>query len=142
MLNKIEMLDFIARNAEMGCCGIAHIKNYARNSKLQKALRTQMIEYGKIYANANNMLKNNMEQPQHINTVVRKVTKHFTRRNMEKDCSDSHIAQMMIAGNVRGLNKIVDRMRQYDKSDAKVQNLAQRLLETEYNNIHQMTEFL
>lgn len=142
MLNKNEMLGFISRNAEMGCCGIAHIKNYARNTKLQKALRTQMIEYGKIYANANNMLKQNQENPQHINPVMRKMTRHVTRKNMEKDCSDSHIAQMMIAGNVKGVNKIVDRMRQYDKSDPKVQNLAEKLLETEYNNIHQMTEFL
>ena len=61
---------------------------------------------------------------------------------MDKDSSDSHIAQMMITGNTRGVNKIVDRMRQYDKKDSKVQNLAERLLQTQYNNIQQMTEFL
>lgn len=142
MLNKNEMLNFIAQNAEMGCCGIAHIKNYAKNEKLQKALRTQMIEYGKIYASANNMLKSNMEPPYKISYVTRSMTRHFARKSMDRDSSDSHIAQMMITGNTRGVNKIVDRMRQYDKKDSKVQNLAHRLLETQYNNIQQMTEFL
>ena len=60
MLNKNEMLNFIAQNAEMGCCGIAFIKGYAKDEKLQKALRTQMIEYGKIYSNANNILKSDI----------------------------------------------------------------------------------
>ncbi len=142
MLNKNEMLNFIAQNAEMGCCGIACIKGYAKDEKLQKALRTQMIEYGKIYSNANNMLKSNMEQPYRISYVTRSMTRHFAKKCMDKDSSDSRIAQMMITGNTRGVNKIVDRMRQYDKKDSKVQHLAQRLLETQYNNIQQMTEFI
>ena len=142
MLNKNEMLNFIAQNAEMGCCGIAFIKGYTKDDKLQKALRTQMIEYGKIYSNANNILKSDMEQPYRISYLTRSMTRHFARRCMDKDSSDSHIAQMMITGNTRGVNKIVDRMRQYDKKDSKVQNLAERLLQTQYNNIQQMTEFL
>ena len=142
MLNKNEMLNFIAQNAEMGCCGIAFIKGYAKDEKLQKALRTQMIEYGKIYSNANNILKSDMEQPYRISYLTRSMTRHFARRCMDKDNTDSHIAQMMITGNPRGVNKIVDRMRQYDKKDSKVQNLAERLLQTQYNNIQQMTEFL
>ncbi len=142
MLNKNEMLTYIAQNAEMGCCGIANIKNYAKDDGLKKALRIQLIEYGKIYSNANNMLRNSNENVQRVNPIVRRMTKQVTKRHMERDNSDSHIAQMMINGNIKGVSKIVDRMRQYDKSDPKVENLAKKLLETEYNNIQSMTPFI
>lgn len=142
MLNKNEMLTYIAQNAEMGCCGIANIKNYAKDDGLKKALRIQLIEYGKIYSNANSMLRNSNENVQRVNPIVRRMTKQVTKRHMERDNSDSHIAQMMINGNIKGVSKIVDRMRQYDKSDPKVENLAKKLLETEYNNIQSMTPFI
>lgn len=142
MINNNEMLTYIAQNAEMGCCGISQIKGYAKDDNLKKALRTQMIEYGRIVNNANNMLKNNNEEVQRLSPIVRKMTKHMAKRHMEKDDTDSHIAQMMINGNIKGVSKIVDRMRQYDKSDEKVEQLARKLLETEYNNITQMTEFI
>lgn len=142
MLNNSEMLTYIAQNAEMGCCGISQIKNYAKDDNLKKALKTQMIEYGRIYSSANTMLKNRNEDIQRVNPIVRKMTKRVTKRHMERDDSDSHIAQMMINGNTKGVTKIVDRMRQYDNTDPKIQGLAKKLLETEYNNIYQMTEFI
>ena len=142
MLNKDEMLNYIAQNAEMGCCGIASIKRYARGDELKKALRSQMIEYGRIYNSAHNMLKNSNGGIHRISPVVRKMTRSMARHNMSRDYSDSHIAQMMIKGNVRGVSKITDRIRQYDKGDQRVEGLARKLLETANSNIQQMTGFL
>lgn len=142
MLNKNEMLTYIAQNAEMGCCGISQIKNYAKDDNLKQALKVQMIEYGRIYSNANNMLKSNNEEVHRINPVVRRMTKYAAKKHMERDDSDAHIAQMMINGNIKGVSKMVERIRQYDKSDSKVEGLAKKLLETEYNNIQQMSEFI
>lgn len=142
MLSNGEMLNYVMQNAEMGCCGISTIKGYAQDEKLQSALRSQMIEYGKIYYTANQMLKNSREEACRISPMVRKMTKYVTKRNMEKDDSDSHIAQMMINGNVKGVTKIVDRIRDYNCGDQKVESLAKKLLETEQNNIQQMFEFI
>ena len=142
MIGKTEMLNSIAQNAELGCCGIANIKRYAADDKLKKALRTQIIEYGKIHNCANNMLRTENSDLQRISPVVRKMTRHMAKQSMQRDSSDSHIAQMMIKGNLRGVSKITDKFREYDKSDSKVEALAKRLMATEYNNIQQMTDFL
>ncbi len=70
MINDEEMLQFILKNAEMGCLGINDIKPYASGDKLTQALRSQNLEYGHIYHNAYNILKNRGYSPRKISRFV------------------------------------------------------------------------
>jgi hypothetical protein len=55
---------------------------------------------------------------------------------------NSKIAGMMIQGNTRGMILSLKNMRRCDKPDAQVAEIAQKLLETEKNNIESMVGFL
>lgn len=142
MINDEEMLQFILKNAEMGCLGINDVKPYASGDKLNNALRSQNLEYGHIYHNAYNILKNRGYSPNKISRFVSKLASAKTRREMKNDRSDSHIAEMMIQGNTMGVQKIAQHIRQYEGNNELVTRLADKLMSTEQANIEQMKSFL
>ena len=142
MINDEQMLQFIMKNAEMGCRGINDIKHYSNTSEISRALMTQNIEYGHIYHNAFNMLRNRRMRPKHINPVIASLARAKTKREMSADSSDSHIAEMMIQGNTIGVQKIARHIRQYNGMTKSVSSLADKLMSTQQANIEEMKSFL
>lgn len=142
MINDEQMLQFIMKNAEMGCRGINKIKHFSNSQDMTRALRTQNIEYGRIYHNAYNMLRKRGADSAHVNVLSNAMANAVVNREMKKDSSNSHIAEMMIQGNTMGVQKIAQHIRQYNNASESVSNLAQKLMATEQANIEQMKGFL
>ena len=142
MIDDRQMLQFIMKNAEMGCRGINDIKNYSNTPQMARELRSQNLEYGHIYHNAHNMLHNMGGESKHIHPFVASMARAKTKRGMKAEDSDSHIAEMMINGNTMGVKKIARSMRQYSGSNKSVTDLANKLMETQQNNIESMKSFL
>ena len=142
MLDDKEMLQFIMKTAEMGCRGINAIKLYANSEEMSNALRAQTIEYGRIYHNAYNMLRERNQPSCHVSPMSNSMAKMVVNRQMKNDSSDPHIAEMMIRGNTIGVQKTSRRIRQYNKSDESISKLAQKLMATEQANIEEMKSYL
>lgn len=142
MINDVQMLRFVMKNAEMGCRGINHIKHYSNSAEMTKALRTQNIEYGRIYHSAWNMLKRRGEQTKHVHPAVVVMSKAVAEREMRREDSDSHIAEMMIQGNTMGVQKIAKHIRQYGNQNKNITYLANKLMSTQQANIEDMKRFL
>ena len=142
MLDDKEMLQFIMKTAEMGCRGINAIKHYANSEEMSNALRSQNIEYGRIYHNAYNMLRERNQPSCHVSPMSNSMAKMVVNRQMKNDSSDPHIAEMMIRGNTSGVQKTSRRIRQYNKSDESISKLAQKLMATEQANIEEMKSYL
>ena len=142
MLDDKEMLQFIMKTAEMGCRGINAIKHYANSEEMSNALRAQTIEYGRIYHNAYNMLRERNQPSCHVSPMSNSMAKMVVNRQMKNDSSDPHIAEMMIRGNTIGVQKTSRRIRQYNKSDESISKLAQKLMATEQANIEEMKSYL
>lgn len=142
MINDEKMLQFIMKNAEMGCLGINDVKPYADSPGLRNALRSQNLEYGRIYHNAYSILKHRGYSPSKVGRFVSAVASAKTKREMKNDSSNSHIAEMMIQGNTMGVQKIAQHIQQYNGNNEIVQNLANKLMSTEQANIEQMKSFL
>ena len=142
MLDDKEMLQFIMKTAEMGCRGINTIKHYANSEEMSNALRSQNIEYGRIYHNAYNMLRERNQPSCHVSPMSNSMAKMVVNRQMKNDSSDPHIAEMMIRGNTIGVQKTSRRIRQYNKSDESISKLAQKLMATEQANIEEMKSYL
>ena len=142
MINDEEMLQFIMKNAEMGCHGINDLKPYAKNADISNALRSQNIEYSHIYHNAYNILRNRGYSPVRVSRAVSALARAKTRREMKNDISASHIAEMMIEGNTMGVKKIAQHIRHYDKKNQIVSSLADKLMSTQQANIEEMKSFL
>lgn len=142
MINDVEMLTYVLQNAEMGCQGIASVRKSLKDSRVDGVLCEHLIKYGKIYHCANNMLRNRGAEIHHVNSVTKAMTKYAAQRDLKRDASSSHIAEMMIKGNTMGVNKMSRHIRDYDGKDPHVSKLAQKMLETEEENIKEMKVFL
>ncbi len=142
MINDEKMLQFIMKNAEMGCLGINDIKHYSNTAEMANTLRTQNAEYGHIYHNAFTLLRNIGGETRHVGRVVSAMARAKAKREMRNDSSNSHIAEMMINGNSMGVRKIAQHMRRYTGSNEAVTRLADKLLDTQQANIAEMKTFL
>lgn len=142
MINDVEMLNYVLQNAEMGCQGINAVRKAVHNSRVDNLLCEQLIKYGKIYHCANNMLRNRGAEVKHVNHMTKAMTRYAAQRDLKRDSSASHIAEMMIKGNTMGVNKMSRHIRNYDGKDRNVCVLARKMLDTEEENIKEMKMFL
>jgi len=143
MINDVEMLNYILQNAEMGCQGIKNVRKGVKNSlAVDSVLCDQLVRYGKIYHVANTMLKSRGAEAKHISPMAKTMTKIAAQRDLKRDSSPSHAAEMMIKGNTMGVNKMVQHLRDYDRGDRNVTLLAKKMLDTEEEHIKEMRAFL
>ncbi len=142
MINDVEMLTYVLQNAEMGCQGITSVRKSLRDSRVDGVLCEQLIKYGKLYHCANNMLRNRGAEIRHVSQMTKAMTKYAAQRDLKRDSSSSHIAEMMIKGNTMGVNKMTRHIRDYDGKDPHVSKLAKKMLDTEEENIREMKAFL
>ena len=143
MINDVEMLNYILQNAEMGCHGIKNVRKGVKNSAaVDSVLCEQLVRYGKIYHVANTMLRSRGAEAQHISPVAKTMTKIAAQRDLHRDPSPSHDAEMMIKGNTMGVNKMVQHLRNYDRNDRNVTLLAKKMIDTEEEHIKEMRAFI
>ncbi len=142
MIDDVEMLTCVLQNAEMGCRGITSVRKKLRDSRVDGVLCEQLIKYGKLYHCANNMLKNRGAEIRRVNGMTKAMTYYAAQRDLQRDPSSSHIAEMLIKGSTMGVNKMSRRIREYDGSDAHVKKLAEKMLDTEEESIKEMKAFL
>lgn len=142
MINDVEMLTYVLQNAEMGCQGIASVRKKLHDSDVDGVLCEQLIKYGKLYHCANNMLRNRGAEIHHVSSVTKAMTRYAAERDLKRDSSSSHIAEMMIKGNTMGINKMSRHIRNYNGSDQNINTLARKMIDTEEENIREMKAFL
>ena len=143
MINDAEMLTYILQNAEMGCQGVKNIRREnGANSGIDSVLCNQLARYGKIYSAAGNMLRNLGEDVHHVSPVAKTMARLSAARDMKRDPSNSHIAEMMIKGNTMGVNKMAQHLRSYDRTDPNITLLAKKMIDVEQAHINELRAFL
>ena len=126
MTNDIEMLNCVLQNAEMGCQGITSVRKSLKDSKVDGVLCEHLIKYGKLYHCANKMLQNRGAEPHRVSNMTKAMTRYAAQRDLKRDSSSSHIAEMMIKGNTMGVNKMSRKIREYNGNDPHVSLLAKK----------------
>lgn len=142
MINDVEMLTYVLQNAEMGCQGITSVRKRIKDHRIDGILCEQLIRYSKIYHCASSMLRNRGAEVHHISPMTKTMTRIAADRDLKRDSSPSHVAEMMIKGNTMGVNKMTKHIRNYDGADANVRILAKKMLDTEEEHINEMKAFL
>ena len=141
-MNDVEMLNSIMQNAEMGCQGVTAVRKRVDNQAIDKMLCDHVTRYGKIYHTAGHMLRARGKAPKHIHPVAKTMTRFSAQRDLRRDSTPSHVAEMMIKGSTMGVNKLVRCMREYDYSNPDVTLLAKKLLDAEEAHIHELRGLL
>lgn len=142
MINDAEMLTYILQNAEMGCQGVKDVRDSKCGGSLDAVLSNQMARYGKIYNTAGNMLRSRGEEIHHVSPMAKTMARLTAKRDIKRDPSGSHIAEMMIKGNTMGVNKMAQHLRRYDRTDPNITLLAKKMLDVEQAHINELRGFL
>ena len=142
MKTNQEVLSSILKTTQMGQVGIRSVQDKAVGTGLQKALESQLKEYDSIESQAHALASQRGWDLPELQPGKRLMADMMTRMKLSYGNSDSKIADMMILGNTRGMVKGIKNMHQWADHDSQIENLSQKLIDTEVANIRQMQPFL
>ena len=126
----------------MGQVGIRSVLDTTMRPGLRKALESQLREYDSIESEAHSIASQRGWELSELNPSVRFMADMMTRTKLSYGNTDSKIAGMMIQGNTRGMITGLKNLHQFNKHDAQISTLSQKLLDCETSNIRQMQGFL
>lgn len=142
MKDSKEMLSSMLKTTQMGQIGIRSVLDTTMRPGLRKALESQLQEYDIIESEAHAIASQRGWELPELDPAVRFMSDMMTKAKLAYGNTDSKIAGMMIQGNTRGMITGLKNAHQFNKQDAEVSTLSQKLLDCETANIRQMQNFL
>ena len=142
MINSQRVLNDIIKTSQMGINGINVVMDKTRPPALRQAQKVQRREYSDIEQQAKLLAQRKGYKIDQIKPITRRIGAMMSKGQLLVGEPDSKIAGMMIQGNTRGMILSLKNMRRCDQPDQQVAQLAQKLLETEKNNIDSMEGFV
>ena len=142
MINSQRVLNDIIKTSQMGINGINVVMDKTRQPALRQALKVQRREYSDIEQQAKLLAQRKGYKIDQIKPINRKMGAMMSKTQLLVGEPDSKIAGMMIQGNTRGMILSLKNMRRCNQPDGQVTQLAQKLLDTEKNNIVSMQGFV
>lgn len=137
-----DLLCQIYRNAEMGRDGLYYVIRRTEDTAFRKAVETQWMEYQTIMDEAEEKLRQQGAAPTGNSPISRAMVRMTAACKANRDNSPSALADMLIQGSSMGVTKILRQMRAHECCSEESLALADRLRETEENNIRQMKQYL
>ena len=142
MKTNKEILSSLLKTTQMGQIGIRCVQKRAEDPQLQQALESQLREYDKIEREAHNIANMRGWVLPELNPGIRAMSEMMTRMKLMGGRKDSKIAGMMIQGNTKGVITSLKNLHQYPNRDSRIEDLSNKLLEKENDNIRQMEPLL
>lgn len=142
MKNSKELLSSVLKTTQMGQIGIRSVLDVGMKPSLHKALESQLREYDTIESEAHSIASARGWELPELDPAVRLMSNMMTRMMLTGKEVDSKIAKMMIQGNTKGMIKQTKNIHHYSGNDTQIQNVNQKLLDTETNNMKQMYPYL
>ena len=142
MINSQRVLNDVIKTSQMGINGINVVMDKTSEPALRQALKVQRREYSDIEPEAKLLAQRKGYKIDQLKPITRRMGALMSKGQLLMGERNSKIAGMMIQGNTRGMILSLKNMRRCDKPDAQVAEIAQKLLETEKNNIESMVGFL
>lgn len=142
MIEDVELLNLIYKNAQMGLIGIDNIKSAIKNKKFFKVIKEQEQDYHAICTEAVLLLKNMNEKAESVSPIASLMTMMDAKMKTLADSSVSNIAKMMMTGNNKGIIEIQEKINNYEGDDKKIIALAQKLLTIEKRNLENLKKYL
>ena len=142
MINSQRVLNDVIKTSQMGISGINVVMPKTSQPALRQALKVQRQEYSDIEQQAKLLARRKGYKIDQIKPITRRMSAMMSRGQLLMGEPNSKIAGMMIQGNTRGMILSLKNMRRCNRPDPQVAEVAQRLLETEKNNIDSLEGFV
>ena len=142
MKTNKDVLSSIIKTVQMGQCGIRCVQEQATGKGLKQALHDQLTEYDAIEQQAYDLATRRGWLLEPLDSGVERISSMMARMQLMGNNRDSKIAKMLVQGNTRGMIKGLKNLHHSTRLDGQVEQIAQRLLTRERENIRQACEFL
>lgn len=137
-----EVLNSVYKGSQMGFVSTEHLLNIVDDGKMRTHLKTQYMEYKDINNRAKDKLNRRGLEAEKISPIAKISSDISVRMNTIIDKTPSHIAEMMMQGNMMGVIKATKVIKNNTQADTDSLKLAGDLLRTEEENIQSMKQFL
>ena len=142
MTENEKILSNIIKTTQYGQMGINSVMPKTEQPALRQALKCQRREYSDIEQQAKLLARRKGWKIDQIKPINRRMGALMSHAQLLTGEPDSKIAGMMIQGNTRGMLLSLKNMRRCNHPDPQVAQIAQKLLDTEKNNIDSMEGFV
>lgn len=143
MINDQILMKCISQTADMGRDSLTQVMDRTDDNQFRQVLRTQRDEYDKLYREAAQIQSAHGQTPKEAMPMAKMSSRMMTmmKTTMAADTT-SKIAEMVIQGSTMGVTEVTKNLNDYDGSDHRLKNLAEKLVKTEQSNIEQMKKYL
>ena len=145
MDENLELLEYIYQTADMGAKSLTDLLNdlKEKDGKIKELVSEQVKGYEKYIKESEKLLKKYDTMPKGKGVMAEMMSKMGISKEVNKDNSDSAIADMLIQGFMMGNLDMKKKIEYYEKHvDKKIINLAKELLEFGENAVKQAEEYL
>lgn len=142
MKGSKDVLSSVLKTTQMGQIGIRSILKVPLRATLREELKSQLKEYDAIESEAHGIAVSRGWVLEELDPAIKGMTNMMARTQLSFGNADSKAAKMMIQGNTRGIIKGYKNLNQFPPTDQRVANLAQKLIDFEETNNHQLQGFL
>lgn len=142
MKKEIEYLNFIYQNAEMGLIGIDDVLENVSDEDFIELLHEQREDYKSILNETREMIINEGYEPKENKELSKMTSNLMVKMKAKKENSISILAKLMMEGTNKGIIAIQEKINNFDVSNDKINDLANKLLELEEKNIENLKKFL
>ncbi|MEG0805556.1 MAG: hypothetical protein RR364_07680 [Lachnospiraceae bacterium] len=139
---EVRILNESFKNARMGCRSIHTLLPKIYDEEFAYELNCEADVFDKISKKAAVELKKRGVKPEDLPRMVHLMTWASIQRKTLLNTSTSHMADMMIQGNVKGMTELMQAGHAIKKSGTVGIELAQELMEFEEKNIEKLKRYL
>ena len=142
MKGSKDILSSILKTTQMGQIGIRSVLKNPLHNNLRQELTAQLKEYNGIEQEAHRIAQSRGWELKELDPAIKGMTNMMTMTRLSFGNIDSKAAKMMIQGNTRGIIKGYKNLNQFPRTDQRIANLAQKLIDHEESNNHKLQGFL
>lgn len=139
---NLTILNEIGKATRMGLSSISFVSEKIEDEKMKEDLSTQYANYGKVLDKVNTQFEKYGEIPDEEPMKDKMMTWTGVQMNTLTDKSNSHIAELMIQGNLMGIIESQKLLNHSPEMEQEVKDILNDFINLQNNNIDKMKEYL
>lgn len=139
---NLTILNEIGKATRMGLSSITFVSEKVEDEKMKQDLSTQYAEYGKILDKVNTQFEKYGEIPDAEPLMDKMMSWTGVQMNTLKDSSNSHIAELMIQGNLMGIIESQKLLNHSPEMEQQIKDILNEFITLQNNHIEKMKEYL
>ena len=139
---NLTILNEIGKATRMGLSSITFVSEKIEDEKMKEELSTQYAEYGKVLDQVNTQFEKYGEIPDEEPMMDKMMSWTGVQMNTLTDKSNSHIAELMIQGNLMGIIEAQKLLNHSQEMEPEVKNIINDFINLQNNHIEKMKQYL